>query len=290
MVVFFCATSAFLFGVLLMRKLRKSIQEESDLGPATPSLEALPIHVYSTVIQQLKQQKHELEMQAQAEQQRSRSSESFSQAVLTNLSCGVLAFSPNGLIKSSNSAAKEILGFGSTTGMGAEDIFRGAVVTDAQGSLPESNEDVAEPVCLSDEVAMVLRGASRLRQAKAEYETPAGLLRYLAVTISAVPAEDGSLLGVACVIDNLSADARQQQPREAQSSLSAEMAQQLHSSLAAISDSARQLNSAADIDSAKQLANEIARQAADLDHSFADFIPESSTTQDAAAAAAGMKP
>jgi nitrogen fixation/metabolism regulation signal transduction histidine kinase len=51
------------------------------------------------VIQQLKQQKHELLVQSQAEQQRARTSENFSHAVLSNLSCGVLVFGANGLVK-----------------------------------------------------------------------------------------------------------------------------------------------------------------------------------------------
>ena len=46
--------------------------------------------------------------------------------MLSNLSCGVLVFGTNGLVKTSNPAAKAILGFASATGMSAEDIFRGA--------------------------------------------------------------------------------------------------------------------------------------------------------------------
>ena len=132
-VVLCCSTFAFLLGLIFMRLLRKSIAEDADIsseaGPS--SLETLPLHVYNTVIQQLKQQKHELQVQSQAEQHRARMNETFSQAVLSNLSCGVLVFGTNGLVKTSNPAAKEILGFASTTGMGAEDIFRGATVMSA---------------------------------------------------------------------------------------------------------------------------------------------------------------
>ena len=85
----------------------------------------MPLNLYNTVIQQLKQQKHELQVQSQAEQHRARTSENFSQAVLSNLSCGVLVFGANGLVKTSNPAAKAILGFGSVNGMSAGDIFRG---------------------------------------------------------------------------------------------------------------------------------------------------------------------
>ncbi len=132
-VVLFCATFAFLMGLFCIRGLRKSIAEESDFSAEpTPSLETLPLHLYNTVIQQLKQQKHELQVQSKAEQHRARISENFSQAVLSNLSCGVLVFGTNGLVKTANPAAKAILGFASTTGMGAEDIFRGAVVSSGE--------------------------------------------------------------------------------------------------------------------------------------------------------------
>src|SRR5438552_3148911 len=168
-----------------MRLLRRSIQEESAISmDATPSLETLPLHVYNTVIQQLKQQKHELEVQTQTEQRRARTTENFSQAVLTNLSSGVLVFGLNGLVKQSNPAAKHILGFASPSSMSAEDIFR----------------DVA----LTEEVHSVLREGSNRRQLETGYTTPAGNERHISLTVSPVPSEDGSLLGAACLINDLS--------------------------------------------------------------------------------------
>ena len=84
-----CAGFSFLLGMMFLRLLRKNITEEADFskGHAT-SLETLPLNLYNTVIQQLKQQKHELQVQSQAEQHRARTSENFSQAVLSNLSVG----------------------------------------------------------------------------------------------------------------------------------------------------------------------------------------------------------
>ena len=79
--------------------MRRNIAAESDLdSAAAPKLEALPLHLYNTVIQQLKQQKHELQVQTLAEQRRARTTENFSQAVLSNLSSGVLVFGVNGLV------------------------------------------------------------------------------------------------------------------------------------------------------------------------------------------------
>ena len=275
-IVFFFGAVSFLFAMVFIRMLRKKLQEGSELEDSKPpSLETLPLHVYSTVIQQLKQQKHELEMQSQSEQLRARTTETFSQAVLTNLSCGVLVFGTNGLVKTSNSAAKRILGFASTTGMSAEDIFRGAVVSTGKAGEPVVFPDgtTDESICLSDEVAVVLREGSKTRQAEAEYETPAGEKRHLAVTVSPVPAEEG-MLGVACLITDLSERELLRRQQELHGEISAEMALQLRTSLATISGYAQQLANNRDPELAQQLASDIAHEAADLDRRIGGFLIE----------------
>ena len=55
-----------------------------------------------------------------------------------------------------------------------------------------------------DEVHAVLREGIKRRQFEVEYDTPSGEKRFLAITISQVPSVDGSLLGVACLINDLS--------------------------------------------------------------------------------------
>jgi PAS domain-containing protein len=298
-VVFFCATFSFLLGLIFIRLLRKSITEDAEISSeASPSLETLPMHLYNTVIQQLKQQKQELQVQSQAEQQRARTTENFSQAVVSNLSSGVLVFGLNGLVKTSNPAAKKILGFASATGMNAEDIFRGAVISrpHAAGGLlrDESIEEASdagpdqaadEPVCLSDEVDAVLREGGNRRQVEAEYETPAGDRRFIAVTVSPVPAGDGSLLGAACMINDLSELDRIRRQQELHGEISAEMALQLRTSLATISGYAQQLASNRDPELAKQLAADIAEEAATLDRSIGGFLTEKQAAQSAAAGA-----
>lgn len=284
-VVLFCAGFAFLFGLVLMRQLKKTIAEDSDLDVSTPtSLETLPLHLYNTVIQQLKQQKHELQVQSKAEQHRARITENFSQAVLSNLSCGVLVFGPNGLVKTSNPAAKEILGFASATGMGAEDIFRGAVVRSAHtapsAEVPDKITD--EAFRLADEVCAVLHEDSKRRQVDAEYQTPAGESRFIAVTISQVPAVDGSLLGVACLINDLSELERIRRQQELYGEISAEMALQLRTSLATISGYAQQLANSRDPELAKQLATDIAHESAQLDRSIGGFLTKKPASQGAA--------
>jgi nitrogen fixation/metabolism regulation signal transduction histidine kinase len=291
LLVLVCAMSAFLLGLLFVRALRKKIAEESELsGDAPVSLETLPLHLYNTVIQQLKQQKHELQVQSQTEQHRARTSETFSQAVLSNLSCGVLVFGPNGLVKTSNPAAKAILGFASATGMGAEDIFRGAFVRSghsaASGMLAKEN-NLGECILLADEIGAVLREGSQRREVEAEYETPAGKKRFLAVRVSAVPAVDGGLLGVACLINDRTEVEEIHRQQELQGEISAEMALQLRTSLTTISGYAQQLANSRDPELAKQLATDIAHESAQLDHSLGGFLTKKRVAQGAAVGNSG---
>jgi nitrogen fixation/metabolism regulation signal transduction histidine kinase len=287
-VVLFCAGFAFLIGVIFMRRLRRNLDEDFNVS-AEPShsLDTLPLHLYNTVIQQLKQQKHELQVQNQAEQRRSRTSENFSQAVLSNLSSGVLVFGTNGLVKQSNPAAKEILGFASPTGMNAEDIFRGAVVSSSE--LPFSHgatgATTSEPYQVADEVRSVLREDSKRRQVEADYTTPSGEKRHLAVTISPVPSVDGTLLGAACVVNDLSRFEQIRQQQKLHGEISAEMALELRTSLATISGYAQQLAGSRDPEFAKQLAGDIASEAARLDRSIGGFLIEKRETKSRAARA-----
>jgi PAS domain-containing protein len=266
--VFFCAGTAFLMGLIFIRGLRKNIAEERDLHQhVSLSNGAMPMHVYHTVIQQLKQQKHELLVQSQTEQQRARTSENLSQAVLSNLSCGVLVFGVNGLVRTCNVAARTILGFASVTGMSAQDIFRAAVE-----SIESAGGRAGSPV--ADHVDAVLRQGSHTRHAEAEYATPTGEKRFIAVTVSPVPAADGDLLGVTCVINDLSELAGIRRQQELHGEISAEMALQLRASLATISGYAQQLANSRDAEMARQLATDIAQEAASLDHRIGGFLTE----------------
>lgn len=273
--VLFAAGCAFAFAIVVMRRLRRNIAAEGDLDSgAAPTLEGLPVHLYNTVIQQLKQQKHELQVQTLAEQRRARTTENFSQAVLSNLASGVLVFGLNGLVKQANPAAREILGFKSLTGMSAEDIFRNAAVASAQNSGVYADGLEGQPARLIDEVQAVLREGSKRRQLEAEYSTPAGEKLHLAVTVSAVPAVDGSLLGAACLVSDRSEFERIRRQQQLHGEISAEMALELRTSLTTISGCAQQLARNRDPDLAPQLAADIAGEAANLDRRIGGFLAE----------------
>ncbi len=272
--VLLAAGGAFVFAISLMRRLRRNISAEADLEAAAPTLEALPVHLYNTVIQQLKQQKHELQVQTLTEQRRARTTENFSQTVLSNLPSGVLVFGLNGLLKQANPAAKEILGFRSLSGMSAEDIFRDAAAGSPDSSAVHSEKPSDFPVRLAEEVHAVLNEGSKRRQLEADYTTPGGEKLHLAVTVSAVPAVDGSLLGVACLNSDRSEFERIRRQQQLHGEISAEMALQLRTSLATIAGYAQQLARNRDPDLAPQLAADIAGEAASLDRRIGGFLAE----------------
>ncbi len=277
-VVLFAAGSAFVLAVSLIRRLRRKLSSEVDLDSTpTSSLEALPVHLYNTVIQQLKQQKHELQLQTLTEQRRARTSENFSQTVLSNLPSGVLVFGLNGLVRQANPAAKEILGFGSLSGMSPENIFRDAAGSSSNSSGVNSDRSGETAASLVEEIYAVSREGSKRRQVEARYITPAGENLNLAITVSPVPAVDGSLLGVACLISDRTEFERIRRQQQLHGEISAEMALELRTSLTTISGYAQQLASTRDGDLARQLAADISGEAASLDRRIGGFLAEKSS-------------
>jgi nitrogen fixation/metabolism regulation signal transduction histidine kinase len=273
LLVLFVAGCSFVFAVSLMRRIRRNIASEAELDSVpSSSLEALPVHLYNTVIQQLKQQKHELQVQTLTEQRRARTTENFSQTVLSNLPSGVLVFGLNSLVKQANPAAKEILGFRSLSGMSAENIFRDAVVCSPNSSGVYADGLTSLSVRVAEEVSAVLHEGSKRRQLEADYTTPAGEKLHLMVTISAVPAVDGTLLGVACLIGDRTEFEQIRRQQQLQGELSAEMALELRTSLTTIAGYAQQLARNREPDLATQLAADIAEEASTLDRRIGGFL------------------
>ncbi len=274
--VLFVAGCAFAIGIWLIKRLREDLGAERELGSGGPNqLEALPLHLYNTVIQQLKQQKHELQVQTQEEQRRARTTESLSQAVLSNLPSGVLVFGTNGLVKQANPAARKILGFNSPAGMSAEDIFRNAAP--AQKEPGSRDGSGAVRVNVSEEIHAVLREGSRLRQVEADYCTPSGQSRRIALTISQVPAVDGNLIGAACLVSDRTELEQIRRQQELQGEISAEMALELRTSLTTIAEYARQIARNGDPARAPQLAADIASETARLDRHIGGFLAAKGT-------------
>jgi len=264
----FAAGFSFFMAVMMIRRMRRSLGDESTT--ASSSIEQLPMHMYHAVIQQLKQQKHELLTQQQAEHRRARTSENVSAAILSNLSSGVLFFGTNGLVRQANQAAKTILGIASPVGMNADQVFRGASLVE-----PRQNG----PASLGEAIQGALRERTSLKRAEVYYVTPAGAPRAIEVTISGVKASEGGVLGVACLFEDQSEAASLRRQMELRGELSAEMALSLRNSLVTISGYAQQLARNRDPELAQQLASDIANEASQLDRTIGGFLAGSRSAQ-----------
>ena len=252
---------AFWVATFLLRRMRRMLTAESFSIDSAPELEQFPMHTYNAVIQQLKQQKHELMSEQQVERRRAKTSENISAAVLSNLSSGVLFLTTNGLVRTANAAAKSILGFASPAGMSVGEIFR-----EARLSSSSSAETLAGIVQAS------LREPGVSRSVEADYLTPGGGKRVLEITISPVYTPSGETLGAACLITDKTEFASIQRLQELRGEMSGEMALALRSSLATISSYAQQLAVSRDPQLVRQLAVDIVSEAADLDHTIGGFL------------------
>jgi PAS domain-containing protein len=261
-VVLVAAAFAFLIGLFGIKRMRKSLTDESALSPTSSSPESLPLHAYNAVIQQLKQQKHELESLQQSERWRAKTSENISAAILSNLSSGILFFTANGLVRQANNAAKHILGFASPAGMTAQDIFRDAALVEAFDTYKSAAEAI--------HASLHEKTASWMMQV--QYVTPAGEQRFLEITMTPVRAPDRNILGTACLINDKTEMALIRRHQELRGEISAEMALELHQSLSNISSYAKQLADGQDPALAKQIAADIASEASHLDHTIGGFL------------------
>jgi PAS domain-containing protein len=258
--------AAFVVGAIAIRRTRKSLVGETDSFAQSPlATEGLPIHSYHAVIQQLKQQKHELTSLQLAARRKAKASDTLSATVLANLSCGVLFFNASGLVRQANSMARQLLGFASPVGMRASELFRTATLT--------LRENSAEGVSnVEQAVAPAVRGESVVSGLVFDYVDPEGIRRVLDLTVSPVLAEDASIMGTTFVLTDRTEISRIRHDQEMQKEVSAEMALGLRSSLATIAGYAQQLAHSRDAGLARQLADDIAKEAAQLDRTIGSFL------------------
>lgn len=253
-------TAVFLVAFIMVRYMRQSLVESSNLPGDGATSGSFPLHTYHAVIQQLKQQKHELQSLQLVERRRAKTSENISSALLANLSMGVMFFAPNGLIRQANSAARQILGFASPLGMSAAEVFANTQpLGKPQLSLVETIQAAVRQPMPSDSQDM-------------EHVTPSGDFHIVRITVTSVRSAAGEVLGAACLIDDRTEMEKIRKEQEMHGDISAEMALELRSSLATISGYGRQLAVSRDPELARQLATDIASEAAHLDHTIGGFL------------------
>lgn len=256
--------AAFVLGAIAIRHMRKSMSGETKSFAQSPlPAEGLPVHSYHAVIQQLKQQKHELTALQLVARRKAKASDTLSATVLANLSCGVLFFNANGLVRQANSAARQLLGFASPVGMRSAELFRTATLRDASAGGVSTVEEAVAPA---------VQGESVVRGLVLDYVSPEGIGRVLDLTVSPVLAEDASMMGTTFVLTDRTEISRIRQDQEMRQEVSAEMALGLRSSLTTIAGYAQQLAHSRDAELARQLADDIAREAAQLDRTIGSFL------------------
>ena len=198
-VLLVAAIVAFGLGLFSIRRLRKNLSEESEaLNHAPLAAEGLPVHAYHAVIQQLKQQKHELTARQLSERRKAKASDTLSSTILSNLSCGVLFLNTSGLVRQANSAARKLLGFASPVGLHVGDLFRTATLR-PENTRPENNAS-SSAAGAEQALAPALAGKSAIRGLVLNYFTRDGESRVLEVSASPVLAEDASLMGTTLVL------------------------------------------------------------------------------------------
>jgi len=259
------ALFAFGFGWFLIRRMRKTLTAEPEsLNHVPLATEGLPVHAYHAVIQQLKQQKHELAAQQLSERRKAKASDSLSSTVLANLPNGVLFLNTAGLVRQANSAARSLLGFASPIGLGVSDLFRTAIV--------RSTDGVATRTGVGQALAPALSGKSAVRGLLLNYVSRGGENRVLEATASPVMADDASLMGTTLVLSDKTDIERIRHDQRVHQEISAEMAEELRNSLATIAGYAQQMAHSPDAELARHLADNIAGEAAKLDRTIGSFL------------------
>jgi PAS domain-containing protein len=257
--------AAFIIGAFVIRRMRRGLAGETESLAQSPlAAEGMPVHTYHAVIQQLKQQKHELTALQLAERRKAKASDTLSAAVLANLSCGVLFFNTSGLVRQANAVARGLLGFASPVGLRATDLFRTATIRPENGGSGGPN--------LAEVLAPALRGESVIRGLILDYVAPEGERRVLELTVSPVLAEDASLMGTTFVLTDKTEIARIRHDQEMHEEVSAEMALGLRISLTTIAGYAQQLAHSRNPELARQLADDIANEASQLDRTIGSFL------------------
>jgi two-component system sensor histidine kinase AtoS len=266
--------------ILALRSLRKMLVSSSEDDKPRVSLDsAFTLSAYEGVIRKMKEQEKELERLRRSERNQANESASMSEAVLSNLSSGVVLFNNANLVRQANPSAKTLLGYASAFGLHSRDIFRGvskvrmpASPTSARG---EESDGAGQ---LLNAIDSAIRQGTQVRRIEADYRTPSGESRVLGITISPVRGAQGEALGAAALISDLteitqlSQQMRLRESMAALGEMSAGIAHEFKNSLATISGYAQMLQKENDATTSNQFATKIAAETASLARIVNDFL------------------
>jgi nitrogen fixation/metabolism regulation signal transduction histidine kinase len=194
----FCL-AAFAFAVYLLRHIRRSIAAEGQSLNVAQGSAAFNLAAYDGLLRQVRDKEQELQRLRDQYKLEAGAAGSVSEAVLSNLSCGVVFFDRAGVVRQVNRAAKSLLGYASPFAFHIRDLFRGVI----RIQWPQTGEEANAPAPLVNALQETLRTAAPCPKMKLDYRTPGGQKRVLGLNASAVQNKEGEILGVSCLLDDL---------------------------------------------------------------------------------------
>ncbi|HJX82858.1 MAG TPA: histidine kinase dimerization/phospho-acceptor domain-containing protein, partial [Candidatus Angelobacter sp.] len=270
----FVCIAAFLVATVVIRAMRKSmVYKPEPERVATENNPLFSLAAYNGVIQQLREQEKELKKLREQERDRAAATENISEAVLSNLTSGVVFFDRMGIVRQVNGAAKSLLGYASPFGFHIRDLFCG--IREVRWPAGDTSSSAAPFVA---EMERTIRDATPFQRVEADYVTPTGEKRVLGIGASAVRGKKGEILGVSCLVADLthiSELSRQVQLKENLASLgemSAGIAHEFKNSLATISGYAQMLVQEAASETARGFAGKIASETESLSRIVTEFL------------------
>jgi nitrogen fixation/metabolism regulation signal transduction histidine kinase len=264
---------AAILAVMLLRAARKNFGKVEKERVAVENNPLFSLAAYNGVIQQLREQEKELKKLREHERDRAAATENISEAVLSNLTSGVVFFDRVGIVRQVNGAAKSLLGYASPFGFHIRDLFCG--IREVRWISGDTSDSPAPFVA---EMERTIRDATPFQRVEADYVTPTGEKRVLGIGASAVRGKKGEILGVSCLIADLthiSELSRQVQFKENLASLgemSAGIAHEFKNSLATISGYAQMLVQEAASDTGREFAGKIALETESLSRIVTEFL------------------
>jgi len=193
----FCI-AIFLLVIVFMRRMRSSIQKEGESTRLAQGDSGFALAAYDGLARQLREQEKEIQRLREQYQQEAAMAGKLTEAVLANLSCGVLYFDRAGCLRQANRAAKSLLGYASPFSFHFRDLFRGV----SKIKWPESGEEAQASSPLVQALQESLRTGAAFPRVVVEYRTPAGHQRVLGLAASVVRDKAGETAGLSCVVDD----------------------------------------------------------------------------------------